>query len=80
VKGPGDGSAGRAGGEIKNFFGGRHESQEQDKPFEGSVKEKECEEFLEKIERGEEVSILISQRGHSRGAFLFVFGGFSTGL
>ncbi len=35
--------------------GGRYEEERQDKSFEGSPQEKECQEFIEKVEGREKV-------------------------
>jgi hypothetical protein len=49
--------------EMTDFFGGEDEKEEQDQSVEGSVEAEECEEFLEEVERGKEVSNLILWRG-----------------
>jgi len=41
------------------IVGGRYEEKRKDKSFEGSPEEKECQKFIEKIERGKKVPHLI---------------------
>jgi hypothetical protein len=42
--------------------GGQDEEKRKDKSFEGSSQEKECQKFIEKIERGKKIPHLIRPR------------------
>jgi hypothetical protein len=44
---------------ISGLIGGSYEEKRKDKSFEGSPEEKECQEFIEKIEGGKKVPYLI---------------------
>lgn len=44
---------------VGHHSGGQDEEKRKDKSFEGSAQEKECQEFVEKIEGGKKVSNLI---------------------